>query len=166
MDRQLSENKQLNQYHRQGMFGDPINHPPKCNLLPLIWTYLIKTDGTKEDRCVCNRPHYRRDSVTLAHTYADALDQAGARTFWAINTLHNYKAYGANATNVFAEAPPPKAPLYVIIDASFNLGGRASLNAPYHCRPYPPRQTCTPGPPRVPTPMGINDPRYLDGTIH
>ena len=101
------------------MFGDPVQRPPLCNILPIIWTYLIKTDGTKKARCVCNRSPSRRGSVTLAHTYAADLDQAGARTFWDITVLHNYTAYGADATNVFAEAPPPQAPLYVIIDASF-----------------------------------------------
>ena len=54
--------------------------------------------------------------VTLDQTYAAALDQSGARMFWAITALHNYIAYGADATNTFAEAPPPKALLYVTID--------------------------------------------------
>jgi len=76
MDWQLSEYKQLNQYHAQGVFGDPIKRPPKCNLLPLILTYLIKTDETKKARCVCNEPPSQRGSVTLAHTYATALNQA------------------------------------------------------------------------------------------
>ena len=119
MDWALSEFKQLNQYHAQGMFGDPVRRPPASNVLPLIWTYLIKPDGTKKARCVCNGAPSRRGSVTLAHTYAAALDQSGARTFWAISALHNYKAYGADATNAFAEAPPPTAPLYVTIDEPF-----------------------------------------------
>ena len=36
--------------------------------------------------------------------YAAALDQSGARTFWAVTALHNYIAFGADATNTFAEA--------------------------------------------------------------
>ena len=130
MDWQLSEYKQLNQYHAQGMFGAPMQRPPRSNVLPLIWTYLIKTDGTKKARCVCNGSPSRRGSVTLAHTYAAALDQAGARTFWAINALHNHKAYGADATNAFAEAPPPKAPIYVTIDASFKAWWETILKRP------------------------------------
>ena len=42
MDWALSEFKQLNQYHAQNMFGDPIQRPLHANVLPLIWTYLIK----------------------------------------------------------------------------------------------------------------------------
>ena len=118
MDWATSEFKQLNQYHAQQMFGDPIRKPLQCNILPLIWTYLIKSDGTKKARCVCNGSPSRRGSVTLAHTYAAALDQSGART-WAITAIHNYTAFGADATNAFAEAPPPTAPLYVTIDAPF-----------------------------------------------
>ena len=59
----------------------------------------------------------------MAHTYGAALDQFGARTFWAINALHNYKAYDAHATNAFAETPATKAPLYVTIEVPFNHGG-------------------------------------------
>ena len=59
--------------------------------------------------------------MTLAHTYAAALDQSGARTFWAITSITNYLAYGADATNAFGEAPLPKYPLYITIDAPFKL---------------------------------------------
>ena len=130
MDWSLSEFKQLNQYHAQDMFGDPIQRPPGCNVLPLIWTYLIKNDGTKKARCVCNGSPTRQGSVTLAHTYAAALDQSGARTFWAITAINDYVAYGADATNAFGEAPPPTAPLYVTIDAPFKAWWEKILKRP------------------------------------
>ena len=68
--------------------------------------------------------------MTLAHTYAAALDQSGARTFWAITALNNYVAYGADATNAFDEASPPKAPLYVTIDAPFKSWWEKVLKRP------------------------------------
>ena len=46
---------------------------------------------------------------SLVHTYAAALEQPGARMFWALTALHNYTVYGADATNAFAEAPPPRS---------------------------------------------------------
>jgi len=52
-------------------------------------------------------------------TYAAALDQSGARTFWTITSINNYVAYGTDVTNAFGEAPPPTVPLYVTIDALF-----------------------------------------------
>ena len=47
MDWSLSEFKQLSQYHAQYVFGKSIKRPPGVNVLPLIWTYLLKTDGKK-----------------------------------------------------------------------------------------------------------------------
>ena len=49
-----SEHKQLDQYHHQKMFGKPCQLPPGANVLDLLWTYIIKTDGTKKARNVCN----------------------------------------------------------------------------------------------------------------
>ena len=43
-DQKQSEFKQLNQYEAQGMLGAPCSLPKGANLLPLIWTYLIKDD--------------------------------------------------------------------------------------------------------------------------
>ena len=119
MDWSLSEFKKFNQYHTQNMIGDPTQRPQHENILPIIWTYLIKSDGTKKARCVCNGSPSRRGSVTLAHTYNAALDQVGACTFWDITALHNYKVYGADAINSFSEAHSPKALLCVTIDEPF-----------------------------------------------
>lgn len=60
-----------------------------------------------------------KGTVSLAHTYAAALEQPGARLFWALTALHNYTVLGADTTNAFAEAPPLVAPLYVTIDKSY-----------------------------------------------
>jgi len=79
--------------------------------------YLNKNDSTKKDRCICNGSPSQKGSVTLAHTYAAALNQSGKRTFWAITALNNYVAYDADATNAFGEDHPPTVPFYVTIDA-------------------------------------------------
>ena len=107
--------KQLDQYHDQQTFDDPEPLPKGANLLSLCWVYLIKLDGlnTKKSRCVCNGSPRFRGTVTLAETYASALDQTGAKMFWASCAVNNYIVLGADASNAFAEAPPPKAPLYV-----------------------------------------------------
>ena len=118
-DWNLSIFKQLNQYCDQDTFDDPQPLPPGANLLSLCWVYLIKTDGTKKARCVCNGSPRFRGTVTLAETYASALDQVGARVFWATAALNNYIVIGSDASNAFAEAPPPKAPLYVRIDENY-----------------------------------------------
>ena len=80
---------------------------------------MIKSDSTKKARCVCNGNPKRKGSVILAHTFAACLEQPGARTFWALSAMKDLIVIGADASNAFAEAPPPKAPLYVVIDEPF-----------------------------------------------
>lgn len=49
-----SEFKQLNQYNAQGMFGESVPALRVASVFHFVWTYLVKTDGTKKARCVCN----------------------------------------------------------------------------------------------------------------
>jgi deoxyuridine 5'-triphosphate nucleotidohydrolase len=118
-DWEESERKQLDQYHDQDTFGDPQTLPSNSNVLNLLWTYLIKDCGRKKARCVCNGSKKMRGSVTLAETYAAALEQTGSRIFWAATALNNFVSIGADAANAFAEAPAPVAPLYVRVDEPF-----------------------------------------------
>lgn len=57
-----------------------------------------------------------RGTVRLTEMHASVLDQSGARLFWAAAVINNYIVLGADASKAFAEAPQPKAPLYVRID--------------------------------------------------
>jgi len=118
-DWRRSEEKQLEQYQQQGMFGKPEPRPSKANILNLLWTYLVKSDGTKKARCCCNGNPGRKGSITLAHTYAACVEQPAQRIYWGLVALKNYIAIGADASNAFAEAPPPKAPLYVMVDRPY-----------------------------------------------
>jgi dUTP pyrophosphatase len=114
-----SEFKQLNHYYDQKTFSEPCQLPPGANVLPLLWTYLVKDCGTKKARCVCNGSPRMQGTVTLGETYAKSLEQTGSRLFWATSALYNFIVIGADASNAFAEAPAPKAPLYVIIDKQY-----------------------------------------------
>ena len=128
---QASEFKQLDQYEDQHTFGEPQERPHGSNLLNLIWCYMIKDDGRKKARCVCNGAKNMRGSVTLAETYASSLEQNAARVFWATTALKNWKTIGADAGNAFAEADAPVAPLYVRIDEQY----REWYSARYPDRP-------------------------------
>ena len=44
---------------------------------------------------------------------------SGCRLFYALSALHNYYIIGADATNAYAEAPPPVAQLYVKVDKPY-----------------------------------------------
>ena len=121
-DWEQSEFLQLDQYEQQNMFGDPGPLPTDSSdfsVLPMIWVYLIKTDGRKKARCVANGAPHLKGTITLAATYAACLDQAACRLFWAIAAIKNKKVFGADAQNAFAEAPPPKSPLYLKTDEAF-----------------------------------------------
>jgi hypothetical protein len=40
--------------------------------------------------------------------------------FYAIAAAENLLIYGANVSNAFAEAPPPKQGFYIYLDCAFN----------------------------------------------
>lgn len=101
------------------MFGPPCPRPQKSNVLPLIWRYLRKLCGIKKARCVYNVIPRMKGIVSLAHTYTAALEQPGARLFLALTAIHNYTVYGEDATDAFAETPPPVAQLNVTIDKAY-----------------------------------------------
>ena len=119
IDWETSEDKQLQQYFDQDTFGEPQGRPPGTNLLSLLWVYLVKDDGRKKARCVCNGSKNCRGTVTLAETYASSLEQNAARLFWASTALNNWITIGADAANAFAGAKAPVAPLYIYCDEQF-----------------------------------------------
>ena len=90
-----------------------------CDVLPLIWTYIVKTNGVRKSRCACNGSPRQKGSIMLDHTYAATLKQSGACIFWSLATINNSIVIGADATNAFAKSPQPKSPLYVTIDEVF-----------------------------------------------
>jgi hypothetical protein len=114
-----SKYKQLDQYYNQGMFGDPTTLPHNANALRMLWTYVLKPCGTRKSRMVCNGNPRQKRTITLSHTYANALDAPSERLFWAIAAKQGLIVVGADISNAFAEAPPPKAPLYLYIDDFF-----------------------------------------------
>jgi hypothetical protein len=109
----------LNQCKEQGMFGQPMPLPDGANALHMLWTYILKACGTRKSRMVCNGNPKHKGSVTLGHIYANALDAASERLFWAIVTNEGMTAIGFDVSNAFSEAPPPKAPLYLYIDEAY-----------------------------------------------
>ena len=80
-----SEWKQLEAYEdKNTTLHPPESLPNGSNLLSLIWTYMVVKDGgRRKARCVCNCSKNMRGSVTMAETYASALEQTGAQIFWS-----------------------------------------------------------------------------------
>ena len=119
-DWQTSEFLQLNQYYDQGMLGDPHIPTDDDSVFHLVWTYNIKAlDGRKKARCVCDGSPRAGQARILDETYANCVDQTSSRLFYAISAAENLLIFGADVSNAFAEAPPPKQGFYIYPDRAF-----------------------------------------------
>lgn len=58
-----SKMTQLDNYATQDMFEDPIPRPANVNVLRLLWTYLVKSDGTRNASCVMAQPRAKALSL-------------------------------------------------------------------------------------------------------
>jgi len=116
-----SEHLQLDQYDKQFMFGDPVPVDDASAIFHLVWTYAVKElDGRKKARCVCDGSSRSGQVRVLDHTYANCVDRTGSRIFYAISAAENMLVYGADVSNAFAEAPPPKQGFFIYPDRAFN----------------------------------------------
>jgi len=118
---QNSEFLQLDQYELQGMFGEPTLVSNTFAVFNLVWTYAIKeVDGRKKARCTCDGSTRGGQVRVLDYTYANSPDQTCARIFYALAAAENLVIYGADVSNAFAEAPPPKQGFYIRPDPAFH----------------------------------------------
>jgi hypothetical protein len=103
------------------MFGDPVAARENAAIFHLVWTYVIKAlDGLKKARCVCDGSSRSGLVQVLDETYANCVDQTSSRLFYAITVAENLLVFGADVSNAFAKAPPPKQGFYVRPDRAFN----------------------------------------------
>ena len=113
-DWQDSEYLQLDQYDSQGKFGDPVAVEEDDAIIHLVWTYAIQAlDRRKEAQCVCNGSTRSGSIQVLDETYANCVDQTSSRLFYAIAAAKNLLIFGANVSNAFTKAPPPKQGFYM-----------------------------------------------------
>jgi hypothetical protein len=117
---QTSEYLQLDQYDAQGMFGQPVPRVKDMSVFHLVWTYAIKAlDARKKARWACDGSPRLGQAKILDETYANFVDQTSSRLFYAISAAENLLIYGADVSNAFAEAPPPKQGFYIHPDRAF-----------------------------------------------
>jgi hypothetical protein len=120
-DWQELEFLQLDQYDGQKMFGSPVAVESNEAVFNLVWLYGIKAvDGCKKARCTCDGSTRSGQVRVLDETYANCVDQTSARLFYEIAAAENLIVYGADVSNAFAEAPPPKQGLYICPDKAFH----------------------------------------------
>ena len=117
---QQSEFLQLDQYELQGMFGEPVLIRDGNAVFNLVWTYAVKeVDGRKKARCTCDGSTRGGQVRVLDYTYANSPDHTCSRLFYAIAAAENLVIFGADVSNAFAEAPPPKQGFYIRPDNAF-----------------------------------------------
>ncbi len=116
----MSEFLQLDQYDAQGMFGQPVPIQDDMAVFRSVWTYAIKAvDSRKKARWACDGSPRSGQAKILDETYANCVDQTSLRLFYAIAAAENLLIYGADVSNAFAEAPPPKQGFYIHLDHTF-----------------------------------------------
>jgi hypothetical protein len=119
-DWQELEYLQLDQYDTRGMFGNPVAPTDNDAIFHLVWTYAIKAvDGRKKARCICDGSTCSGMVRILAETYANCVDQTSARLFYAVAAAENLLVFGADVSNAFAKAPPPKQGFFIRPDRAF-----------------------------------------------
>ena len=137
-DFEQSERNQLNKYHKQNMFGEPIPHPGDkhgLTILPWVWTYLYKLDpvtleNIAKARGTCNGGKRFGKIITLSETYAACLEQPAHRIFWALTAIANYIAIGTDVANAFGEANAPDNAFYMEVDEPFRNWWAKELKQP------------------------------------
>ena len=118
----MSEFLQLDQYELQGMFSNPVLVDKGYAVFNLVWTYVVKElDRHKKAQCTCDGSTCGGQVRILDYTYANSPDHTCSRVFYAIAAAENLALFGADVSNAFAEAPPPKQGFYIRPDAEFHV---------------------------------------------
>ena len=103
------------------MFGTPHYVDEDAAVFHTVWTYAIKTlDGRKKARFACDGSPRSGQARILDETYANCVDQTSSRLFYGVAAAENLLVYGADVSNAFAEAPPPKQGFSIYPDRAFH----------------------------------------------
>jgi hypothetical protein len=102
------------------MFGTPVSMNNEMAVFHSVWTYTNKAlDSCKKARWACDGSPRSGQAKILDETYANCVDQTSSRLFYAISVAENMLIFGADVSNAFAEAPPPKQGFYIHPDRAF-----------------------------------------------
>eukprot|EP00957_Ditylum_brightwellii_P148639 11316494-Ditylum_brightwellii.AAC.1 len=93
--------------------------PNKATILRSIWTNVVKHDGKKKARNCCNGSILKCKGTKYANTYSAYASQTVMHLFTAIAAIKNYLILDANATNAYAQSPPPSKPTYMRINDQY-----------------------------------------------
>lgn len=115
----LAEAKQLDSMAKQGMYGTAVPPPAGAIILRQHWNYSIKSDGTRKARNCCDGSPRAAPDLKLANTYSSCIEQPCMRMFFALCAHEGYFCVKVDATNAYANSPPPDQPTYVHVDHQY-----------------------------------------------
>jgi hypothetical protein len=103
------------------MLGNPVAASDGDAIFHLIWICNFKVvHGCKKAWCICDGSTGSGQVLVLAKTYANCTEQTSAQLFYVVAMTENLVAFGADISNAFAEASPPKQPLFIRPDKAFH----------------------------------------------
>jgi hypothetical protein len=110
----------LDQDDAQETFGNPTEVDLDATVFHTVPTYAIKAlDGQYKAQCTCDGLPCPGQARILDKTYINCVDQTGAKIFYSILAAENLLIFGADVSNAFAKAPPPKQGYYIIPKKAF-----------------------------------------------
>jgi hypothetical protein len=115
----LAEARQLDSMAKQGMYGTAIHPPAGAIILRQHWNYSIKSDGTRKARNCCDGSPRAAPALKLANTYSSCIEQPCMRLFFALCANEGSFCIKVDATNAYANSPPPDQPTYVHVDHQY-----------------------------------------------
>jgi Reverse transcriptase (RNA-dependent DNA polymerase) len=104
---------------KQEMYGSPVLPRPNAIILRQHWNYAIKSDGTRKARNCCDGSPWAALQLKLANTYSSCIEQPCMRMFFALCAHENFTVLKVDATNAYANSPPPEQPTFVYIDDQY-----------------------------------------------
>ena len=116
---QDAEFKQLDSMAKQEMYGAPVSTPRDAIILRQHWNYAIKGDGTRKARNCCDGSPRAAPQLKLANTYSSCIEQPCMRLFLALCAHEGFTSLKVDATNAYANSPPPNQPTFVVIDDQY-----------------------------------------------
>ena len=104
---------------KQEMYGVPQLPPKDAIILRQHWNYSLKSDGSRKARNCCDGSPRAAPQLKLANTYSSCIEQPCMRLHFAVCAQEGYTCLKVDATNAYANSPPPDQPTYVFIDDQY-----------------------------------------------
>ena len=115
------EEKQINQFMTQGMFGKPTDRaalPDNAIILRPHWQYLVKRSGVRRSRMCCNGSKASAPQLhAVASTWSSCVSLPIQRLFLGMCADLGLVIYGGDATDAYAHSPAPNDTYLTIDDA-------------------------------------------------